>query len=74
MYFAYKKLKFGPIKKVSLNYQSLNKIDELTCFLLCFPKKQKIRELRCLLDPLISPFRTHGGPVDTPIWTDNSIL
>ena len=50
------------------------KIDELACFLICFPKKQKIRELRCLLDPLISPFRTHGGPVDTPIWTDNSIL
>ena len=50
------------------------KIDELACFLLCFPKKQKIRELRCSLDPLISPFRAHGGPVDTPIWTDNSIL
>ena len=29
----------------------------------------------CLpLDPLISPFHTHGGPVDTPIYTDNSIL
>ena len=50
------------------------KIDELACFLLCLPKKQKIRELCYTLDPLISPFRTHGGPVDTPIWTDNSIL
>ena len=50
------------------------KNDELACFLLCFPKKQKIRELRYLLDPMISPFRTHGGSVDTPIWTDNSIL
>ena len=50
------------------------KIDELACFLLCFPKKQKIHELRYLLDPMLSPFRTHGGPVDTPIWTDNSIL
>ena len=49
-------------------------IDELACFLLCFPKKQKIRELRYPLDPLISPFCTHGGPVDTPIWTYNSIL
>ena len=46
----------------------------LVCFLLCFPKKQKIRELRYLQDPMISPFRTHGGPVNTPIWTDNSIL
>ena len=43
------------------------KIDELACFLLCFPKKQKIRKLRYPLDPLISPFRTHGGRVDTPI-------
>ena len=50
------------------------KIDELACFLLCLQKKQKIRELRYPLDPLISPFRTHGGPVDTPIWTDNSLL
>ena len=50
------------------------RIDELACFLLCFPKKQKICELRYLLDPMISPFRTHGGQVDTPIWTDNSIL
>ena len=50
------------------------KIDELACFLLCFPKRQKIRELRYPLDPLISPFRTHGGPVDTPTWTDNSLL
>ena len=50
------------------------KIDELACFLLCFPKKQKIRELHYTLDPLISPFRTHGGPVDTPIWTDKSLL
>ena len=49
-------------------------IDELACFLLCLPKKQKIRELFYPLDPLISPFRTHGGPVDTPIWTDNSLL
>ena len=49
-------------------------IDDLACFLLCFPEKQKIRELRYPVDPLISPFRTHGGPVDTPIWTDNSIL
>ena len=29
------------------------RIDELACFLLCFPKKQKIRELRYSLDPLI---------------------
>ena len=50
------------------------KIDELACFLLCLSKKQKIRELRYTLDPLISPFRTHGGPVDTPIWTDKSLL
>ena len=50
------------------------KIDELVCLLLCFPKKQKIRELRYPLGPLISPFRTHGGPVDTPVWTDNWIL
>ena len=50
------------------------KIDELACFLLCLQKKQKIRELRYTLDSLISPFRTHGGPVDTPIWTDNSLL
>ena len=50
------------------------KVDELACFLLCFPKKQKIREFRYPLDPLISPFRPHGGPVDTPIWKDNSIL
>ena len=41
------------------------KIDELACFLLCFPTKQKICELRYPLDPLISPFRAHGGPVDT---------
>ena len=34
------------------------KTDELACFLLCFPKEQKICELRCLLDPMISPFRT----------------
>ena len=47
------------------------KIDELACFLLCFPKKQKIRELRYPLDPLISPFCTYVGPVDTPICTDN---
>ena len=51
-----------------------DKIDELACLLLRFPKKQKIRELRYLLDPMMSPFHTHGGPVDTPIWTDNSIL
>ena len=50
------------------------KVDERACFLLRFPKEQKIRELRYLLDPIISPFRTHGGPVDTPIWTDNSML
>ena len=49
------------------------KNDELACFLLCFPKKQKIRELRYPLDPLISPFLTHCGPVDTRIWTENSI-
>ena len=49
-------------------------IDERACFLLRFPKEQKICELRHLLDPIISPFRTHGGPVDTPIWTDNSML
>ena len=50
------------------------KIDELACFLLCFPKKKKICELRYPLGPLISPFRTHDGPVDTPIWTDNLML
>ena len=43
------------------------KIDELACFLFCFPNKQKICELPYLLDPMISPFRTHGGPVGTPI-------
>ena len=50
------------------------RIDQLACFLLCFPKKQKVLELRYPLDPLISSFRTHGGPVDTSNWTDNSIL
>ena len=50
------------------------KIGELACFLLCLPKKRKIRDLRYPLDPMISPFRTHGGPIDTPIWTDNLIL
>ena len=55
-------------------YHFLALVPRVACFLLCFPKKQKIRELRYLLDPMISPFRTHGGPVDTPTWTDNSIL
>ena len=58
----------------SLHLLLRKKIDELACFLLCLPNKQKIRELRYTLDPLISLFRTHGGPVDTPIWTGNSIL
>ena len=39
-----------------------------------FSKEIEIRRVRCVLDPLISPFHIHGRPVDTPICIDNSIL
>ena len=34
----------------------------------------EIRIFHYPLDPLISPFHTLGGPIDTPISTDNLIL